>query len=296
MKATKLRILCALPWIMASGSVAHAGNPPNKAGDSALENALIEMSESGRLGTSSQSAVIEKAAQVRYELGAVIDLRQAGPRGMPILAITPGGSAERMGLRVGDRLMGINGLRLDGDAPSSEQFEQAMRRHAGALDVFALRESAALHLKGMATAIGIPAYRIVVGETSRRECGYVDTESGVAPLVSEGISRLVVTRIDGRSTPPFTTSRYTLSAGKHVLTVAEAIDRAHLSPAQVLQIQRMRIHPGSTPYKAFVIDVKPGIAYRIGARLRRDKLDNKSILANDYWEPVTWQTRAEKCP
>ena len=51
----------------------------------------------GLLATNALQAVASSNT-ARYELGAVVDVRQANRNGIAILAVTPGGAADRMGL------------------------------------------------------------------------------------------------------------------------------------------------------------------------------------------------------
>ena len=225
----------------------------------------------------------------RYELGAVVDVRQASRDGIAILAVTPGGAAERMGLRTGDRLLAINGRRLDGTPKPSSTLEGALQESSGALQVEASRNGKPLVLSGHADAVHPAA------SGNSTSCGYVSTRAGVVPR-TQHIFRADITQIDGRSTPIEPAYRHRASTGKHVLVVREFIDSNYLNSAQLNQIAKMKKFAFARAYKSFVIDVKPGIGYRIGARLLKDRLDTQSIRDNAYWEPVVWEEVAEICP
>lgn len=225
----------------------------------------------------------------RYELGAVMDVRQANRNGIAILAITPGGAAERMGLQVGDHVLAINGRRLDGTAKPSSALEGALRESSGELEVEASRNGKPLALAGPADAVTAPL------SSASTSCGYVSTQAGVVPRKLH-IFRADITQIDGRSTPLQPTYRHRASAGKHVLVVRELIESNYLNSAQLNQIAKMKKFAFARAYKSFVIDVKPGMSYRVGARLLKDKLDTQSIRDNAYWEPVVWEEVAETCP
>ena len=94
---------------------AHATQPPELAGI-----ALQASSSSG---------------QSRYELGAVVDVRRASVNGVTILAITPGGAADRMGLQTGDQLRVVNGRRLDGTTKPSSSMRAASPTMASSFDI-----------------------------------------------------------------------------------------------------------------------------------------------------------------
>lgn len=224
-----------------------------------------------------------------YELGAVVDVRQANRNGIAILAVTPGGAADRMGLRAGDRLLAVNGRRLDGTPKPSSTLDRALQESGGALQVEASRDGKPLALSGRADAVRLAA------PGNSTSCGYVSTQAGVVPR-TQRIFRADITQIDGRSTPIEPAFRHRATAGKHVLVVREFIDPSYLSSAQLNQIAKMKKFAFARAYKSFVVDVEPGMSYRIGARLLREKLDAQSIRDNAYWEPVVWEVVPESCP
>lgn len=228
------------------------------------------------------------SSTARYELGAVVDVRRANRNGIALLAVTPGGAADRMGLQAGDRLLAINGRRLDGATKPSSTLDGALQESNGALQVEASRNGKPLVLSGRADAARLAA----PGDS--RSCGYVSTRAGVVPR-TQHIFRADITQIDGRSTPIEPSYRHRTSAGTHVLVVREFIDSNYLSSAQLNQIAKMKKFAFARAYKSFVIDVKPNMGYRIGARLIKDKLDTRSIRDNAYWEPVVWEVVPEAC-
>lgn len=251
---------------------AHATQPPELAGI-----ALQASSSSG---------------QSRYELGAVVDVRRASVNGVTILAITPGGAADRMGLQTGDQLRVVNGRRLDGTTKPSSTLENALQEGNGALQVEAMRNGKPLMLAGRADIASTLPPKLQGG---RQSCGYVSARAGVVPR-SQDIFHADITQVDGRSTPVLSEYRHRLDAGKHVLVVREFIDPKRLNSSQLQQIAKMKKFAFARAYKSLVVDVQPGTSHRIGVRLLRDKLDTQSIRDNAYWEPVVWQEVAEACP
>ncbi|MGH8060442.1 MAG: PDZ domain-containing protein [Pseudoxanthomonas sp.] len=226
--------------------------------------------------------------QARYELGAVVDARQANAKGAALLAITPGGAADRMGLQAGDRLRAINGQRLDDTPMPSSALERALQEGNGMLQIEALRNGKPLLLSGRAD--------LAVGgrQGDAKSCGYVTDREGVVPR-SEDIFNVEITQIEGRSTPLIPANRHRVESGKRVLVVRELIAYTHLNSAQLAQIKKMKKFAFARAYKSFVLDVKPNMSYRIGARLIKDKLDTQSIRDNAYWEPVVWEVVPEAC-
>ncbi|KAF1718499.1 hypothetical protein CSC74_06455 [Pseudoxanthomonas yeongjuensis] len=228
------------------------------------------------------------AGQARYELGAVVDVRQANANGAALLAITPGGAADRMGLRAGDRLRAINGQRLDDTPKPSLALERALQDGDGTLQVEAMRNGKPLLLSGRADLA------VAGRQGNMRSCGYVTDREGVVPR-NQDIFNVEITQIEGRSTPLIPANRHRVESGKRVLVVRELIAYTHLNSAQLVQIKKMKKFAFARAYKSFVIDVKPNMSYRIGARLIKDKLDTQSIRDNAYWEPVVWEVVPEAC-
>lgn len=226
------------------------------------------------------------AASTDYELGAVLDVRQAGNDGVRVLAVTPGGTADRIGLRAGDQLHAINGQSLARAGNPRATLAQALQDSGGRLRLDLSRDGTPLQLSGSADAR--PVASMGGG------CGYV-TETTPTPRVSEDIHQAEITQINGRSTPLWTVNRHQLDAGRHVLVVAERIKPHRLSNVQNHQISLMKRREQARAYKALVVDIEPDTVYSIGARLHRDRLDNASIRDNAYWEPVIWQERAARC-
>jgi hypothetical protein len=242
--------------------------------------------------TPAPAAALQASAssgQAHYGLGAVVDVRQASTQGVTVLAITPGGSAEKMGLLVGDQLRAINGRRLDGTSKPSAELERALEESGGMLQVEAVRNGKPVQVSGAADTLSPPL------PGAGRSCGFVTTRTGVVPR-NDDIFNAEITQIDGRSTPIQTPNRHQVGTGKRVLVVRELIQQSRLNSAQLLQIAKMKKFAFARAYKTIVVDVQPDTSYRIGARLLRDKLDTQSIRDNAYWEPVVWQEVAERCP
>jgi len=275
-----------------------SATPPGDEVASEVEATLTSLAERGVLGSADQPLTVTRPAQVRYELGAVVDVRAPDPRGIEVLAITPGGTAAGMGLKAGDRLLAINGHRLDGDASPATVLKKAILDSDGNVRLLAARGDSRIELAGQAEPMPIPAYRLVVGETEAvspraGDCGYVSNSA--LPPHSKGLFEVDITQVDGRSTSLSRVDRLRLTSGRHVLTVGEMIPGYRLSMTQNRQRMRTRQRMMANFLKPMVVDIKPDTDYRIGARLRKDKLDSRSIRENEYWEPVVWETRVTRC-
>lgn len=227
----------------------------------------------------------------RYELGAVVDVRRPHVDGVTVLAITPGGAADRMQLRVGDRLVAINGRRLDEGLEPSATLESALRDSGGELRIEAIREGRPLTLSGRVDATAPPT----AGDagTQAGACGYVTTH-GTPPKLSRRIFGASLAGIDGGGTP-LPANRHRLDAGTHVLIVREHIGADRFDPVQRQRREATLRRLGPRAYKVLIVDIEPDTRYRIGAKLLEDRLDSDSIRANAYWTPVVWEAVADDC-
>lgn len=228
-------------------------------------------------------AVASAQSSGGWRLDAVVDTREVRPDGLPVLALTPGGAAERMGLATGDRIVSINGTALAGHASPAAAFETALAGADGRATLEVERAGSRLTLEGpLTTAAAVQG------------CGYV-SDTDPTPVVSGLVFPVEITRIDGRSTPLDRLNRHRLPAGKHVLTIREIIPGRYLTMADGRRRAVMLRQERANAYKALVVDVQPGMRYQIGARLLREQEGPEAIRANAYWEPVIHGTRAEEC-
>lgn len=227
----------------------------------------------------------------RYELGAVMDVRRPHVDGITVLAITPGGAADRMHLRVGDRLLAVNGQRLDDGLKPSATLESALQDSGGELRIEAIRDGQPLTLSGRADATASPT----AGDAGNMAgaCGYVTTH-GAPPKLGRRIFHASLAGIDGGGTP-LPSNRHRLAAGPHVLIVREHIGADRFDPVQRQRRETTLRRLGPRAYKVLIVDIEPDTRYRIGAQLLEDRLDSDSIRANAYWKPVVWEEVADDC-
>lgn len=260
-----------------------------------MDAVLLHLAERGDLGEFEQPLTVSRPAQVRYELGAVVDVREPDRHGLEVLAVTPNGAAARMGLKTGDRLLAINDQVLNGRGTPSTLLRDAMMARGGKLRLLAARGTNRIQLAGTAETVAVPAYRLTIGEAAPARasgCGYVSYSA--SPPGSQGLFEALITRIDGRSTPaPINLLR--VPTGRHLLTVQELVPDHRLSGSQNLQRRTMQRQSMARAYKSLVVDIKPDTDYRIAARLHKDHLNRAGIRANAYWEPVVWARRAIRC-
>lgn len=223
------------------------------------------------------------------DFGAVIDIRRIGADGATVLAVSPGGAAERMGLRHGDRILSINGQPISSTHPPATALRSAMSGSDHAMQLEVRRDGEILTLKG-----GPDVAHTRSISTEPKGCGYVSV-SGAHPRATRRIFPSEITRIDGKSTPLFTVGRYRVDAGRRVLIVDERIDDHRFSSFGLQERQRQNSRQGARRYKVLIVDVAPDTRYDIGAQLMEIPPDVRAIRDNTYWEPVVWRSATETC-
>jgi hypothetical protein len=234
----------------------------------------------------------------------VLDLAASGTA---VLAVTPGGAAERLGVRVGDRVLRINDVPLQAGA-GAEPLREALDAGGGALVVTVQRDGRPLELRGRADSIALPGYQVMLAGfdgTQGSSCGRVSVFD-IFPR-NRHVYPATLIAIDGRHPGPGPSFR--LPPGRHVLTVAENIDPNQFSG--VAQFQRNRtIRPGvsgagidpatgaaaqraGSPYNDIVVDIMPGVTYHVGAQFHPER--RYEIRTNAYWDPLLFSESPEPC-
>ncbi|MFA5683192.1 MAG: PDZ domain-containing protein [Lysobacteraceae bacterium] len=260
-----------------------------------MRRSLLALSLVAALGLGAMTAHAEEATtshSALQTLEAVVDTRTPARDGYVVLAVTPGGFAERLGLQAEDRLQRVNGVALLGAPNVEATLANALEQGGGRVRLEVVRGGRPLSLSGSLDAMATTP--LAQPASDAQGCGYVSA-TDPTPDVSEGIFDAEITMIDGRSTPLYEVNRQRLGVGSHVLVVSEFIKDHRFSPVQRKHRRLMKRRELARAYKALMVDVQPDTRYSIGARLLTDKLDNESIRNNEYWEPVVWTQRPESC-
>lgn len=290
--------LCIVAALMLAGPVA-AQPVPESAVDEEFRQALMRLVESGALPDDGQIVVVERPAERVANFGLLIDSDDRD--GLRVLGTLPGGSAERIGLRTGDRLLAANDVDLRGDGGSAR-----MRSLLDGLDdgdtltIKLQRGERELELAGTVDAIQLPAMRVELqtGSAPGGDAGHVsgDPDSTCARVTTfpaaprtRDLFPANLIAVDGRSPGTVRQDSFRVSPGRHVLTVAENIDPRFFSG--VANSQRSR--RASQLHKTIEVDIRPGVTYLLAARFIRDR--SGEILDGSYWQPVIWKERAESC-
>ena len=254
-----------------------------------LESTLARLYESGAFDDSNgQPIELARAPRERYELDAVVDARTADG-GLPVLAVTPGGNGDRLGLRPGDRLLALNQVPLAGSTDPVGEFLAAVESSRGSFDLTVGRDGRELRLAGAAEPTPVPGYRIAV-TAPPRGCGRI--EVSMPPPARQGIHPVLLHEVDGRLPGPLSSESFRLSPGRHTLKLSEAIDGRYLT---MHQNRRRANLLRSERFKYFELEVEDDAVYRIGARLVEGRTSTEDVRSGAYWEPVIWSTSTTPC-
>ncbi|MFO0027321.1 MAG: hypothetical protein ACK558_00435 [Pseudomonadota bacterium] len=255
----------------------------------------------------------------RYlDLGLLLDPRDPASDGLRVLGATPGGTAQALGVRAGDRLVAVGELNLvglgvdeDGGSRAVAALQSAVGRMTDGerLSLSIERGGRRIAIDGAVTVRYLPPLRVELGEGDRvaalgtaasaSSTAALATSTGTASAGASGEAsgristfhvaprsqRLYAARvlaIDGAIPGPADQDTFRLAPGRHVLEVAEAIDAQDLP----LSISRRR---AATGRRTLEVLVEPGSTQLVAARL----LD--TLGGRDYWEPVVWKTLSEAC-
>jgi hypothetical protein len=234
-------------------------------------------------------------------LGLVLDT--ASRSGPTVLAVTPGGNAQALGLRGGDRLLSLNGAALAG---ASAQFlrEQTARVGSGGAVRFELeRDGQRLSVGGVLRPLQVPGFRLEVGGSAGLASGASRALAAALPAAgseasgcgrishfpiaprSDKLFKARIVLIDGTLPGPTGQDSYRVAAGPHEVTVAENIDYRDLPTT----FSRERRQGGE---KRFSVEVRPDTTVMVAARLLEH---SEQPRIGGYWEPVAWKEIHEPC-
>ncbi len=193
----------------------------------AVEEAVSATYQAGALAGNALS--FYRPAQRRVELGAVVDARASDGGGLPVLAITPNGFAERVGMRKGDRLMAINTNAVRDAASLRAAIQQATGSDQIAVDI--VRDGTSRQLVGAADVRELPAFTLSIAAQSEAVetagCGFV---SGGARR-NDDVVRVAIEQVNGQPADQDLMGRVQLPAGSHRLVVRPMARALPPSPA-----------------------------------------------------------------
>lgn len=240
--------------------------------------------DTGALPAAALAAADAQAA----DLGVVIDYRRTGVDGITVLAVTPAGRGERMGLRAGDRIVAANGQRLSAGNRPSAVLATALASGSRTLQLDVVRDGQPQRLSdGAGDVPADPA-------TAPAGCGHV-TARGSHPRAAGNIFPVTILSVDGKNMLDAPDGYHRLDAGRHVLVVREHIDEIRFNAFGLKERARQRQRHGPRLDKVLIVDVQPGTTHAIGAEQASRPIDVDRIRDNSYWQPVVWRSYAEPC-
>ena len=251
-------------------------------------------------------------ALAQADLGAVLDARPN--EGLVVLATTPGGTAQSLGLRPQDVIVSANGVALTTPGRSSAGDSLAVAalrgqlerlRDGGRLALVVRRDGSERKLAGDVAPRYIPALRLELGEgtlvASTAPVAAVSRATQAAPAQSgDSCGRISVfhiaprgqqlypakvLEIDGEIPGPARQDTFRVAPGQHTLLVAEQIDDNDLPSVY----SRARRHNS----KELVVEVAPGRTLLIASHL--ELASEREVPGNGYWTPVVWKEVSEPC-
>lgn len=208
----------ALAMAVAASSAGAAEGATEMEISRAIDKVLVN-SLSGQL-LATQPLVIERPERQRIELGAVVDVRKANVAGLPVLAVTPGSAAARLGLQVGDRLLAINDDPVTTELDPGPVLLAAIAAGEGLLVLEVQRGNQQLKLKGPADLITIPAYTLTIQPAFAQTLSGCGMVSGGARIdIKEDVRKVEIVKVDGETADTNLLGRVRLPAGPHRLTL-----------------------------------------------------------------------------
>ncbi len=276
-----------------------------------LRVVVMDLIQSGAFGDTAPQQIaldIDAPSQKVSNLGLLVDSKDGGAEGLRVLAVTPGGNAERMGLRAGDTLLALNGTSLASpDAAATLRRTVDAMPDGGRLDFSVRRDGRVQTIGGAASSVVLPAMHLSIGNgtalasaegspgqggsygntaPASEGCGRI-SDFDVAPS-GQRLHRATIISIDNVTPGPHGAKAYRVSAGTHVLKIGEQIPSRYFSFND-----RQRNAQIGGGYKTLTIDVAPDTTYFVAARLNEDQRDNPAHGA--YWDPVVWKQVSESC-
>lgn len=306
-RAHRVRLGPFIAAVLLSAGAAHASyaGPPGSTAEQRLREDLrgtmTELVQSGAFGERDPRQIsldMDVPAQRVSDLGLIVDSAQSGNGGLHVLGVTPGGSAERMGLQAGDVLVALNGTALQGTQGATTLRDTIQSLPSGSRVEFEVRRDGRIaKLAGTANSVDLPAMHLSIGDpgsgsyqvanTAETGCGRI-SDFDAAPRQQQLHGAKIIS-IDGTTPGPSTAKAFRVEAGQHVLKVAERIESRYLSFSDRLR------NTGRTDqrYKTLTVDVEPNTTVLIAARLNPDKATDWQD--GGYWDPVAWKQVAETC-
>lgn len=305
---------------VSSTTPARADTPVEQRLRDELRLVMADLIQNGAFGDTDPGRIameVQTPAQNVGNLGVLVDSARDSRDGLRVLGVTPGGSAERLGLRAGDELLSVNGTSLAAAGGTAKALKTAVDQlpDGSPLSFQIRRDGRPLSFSGSVSRIHVPAMHLSIGAgtavaanapgaagvvaasaaaAARADttiagsgCGRV-SDFDVAPR-QEQLHSARIMSIDGVSAGPSGSQSFRVSAGTHTLKIAERIESRYLGFNDALRNSGL----DSRRYKSLTVDVPTDTTVLVAARLNDDKRNDWKDGA--YWDPIAWKQITESC-
>lgn len=254
-----------------------------------------------RAGVSAEDIhiLIEIPAKMSPNLGLVLDL-ESEDLGYKVLSTRPSSLADELGLRPGDIITSVNGVKVNKQNRMAAFSELENTTPGEFLGFRVIKNGKSTMLRAMVNGKYSPSIKVEIGEppiltnSSSQPYNVDDTSCGsistfFTPPETERLYPAIIEDIDDLSDDEGpqqfnkAVSGTKLKPGKYKVYLHESItDRSFT-----------RRHGGMRSAKAVELEVKPNIRYHLGAQFIYDKALKERTA--EYWEPVVWKETELKC-
>lgn len=231
--------------------------------------------------------------------------RSVDDKGLPVLGVTPGSAAMKLGIRSGDRIGSINGAELvglgdgdDGHSNAYRQFDEVTRalEDGAPLQLEVVRDGRAIFLEGRFQRLYLPGATLhIAGQveveveelapaTEVQPCATIRTRPD--PPHSYDLHPVQIQKINGEQAGATLRDLHYLAPGRYTLTLEEQI------PGHLLKMELQRFRERRPPLD-LTVELATDMEYYLGARL----IANRREQSRDepYWEPVVWRMEPGRC-
>ena len=273
-----------------------------------LSAVMTELIETGAFGDQPSERIalaIDTPARRVSDLGLLVDSRRNDGDGLHVLAVTPNGNAERIGLRAGDVVLALNGTALTGTDSAARLRQQVDGLPDGSALAFQVSRDGSSHtLNGSLSSVYLPAMRLTVGGATQVAATASPASGDAAASAATGCGRISdfdvaprqqqlhaarIIAIDGVLPGPSGSHSFRVTPGTHLVKVAEDIDSRYLSFSDRARNAGL----SGDRYKTLEVEVAPDTTTFIAARLNVEQRTEPRNGA--YWDPVAWKQAAETC-
>lgn len=216
------------------------------------------------------------------QFGMVLDFIN-GTEGLTVLSVSPGGFAQKIGIKVNDIILSIDDYVVNPTNYMTALKKLKDKQHES-IRFNVAREDGKLQLLGSVEPLKIPSLNLVAFRSDAKEdtssnCGRVSVFQ--LPRGSNKLYSATFYKINDRNLMTRDDTSYKLKPGKHTIFIKEQI--------QGTQITRNR----NSRAKAIEITVEAGKQYALAAEFIPE---NRMLsFRNDYWRPALWKVTNRKC-